>query len=241
MRWWLIFSLSGYSVILLVLLVSVYLFAVFRVAVRSQKIEVEHPLTSSLYYMMFYYVSPFLGSAAALISSVGIGNVLQRLVTIAVGSLVSTFVVWIVLDPVIGLLEMLLPAGLAHRRERLSRARALREKQKQDSERLLGEIMEREKLANLQREEILQPLADELAELLADHEQGCKDAQVRAIKLGAQAWRLGGIGCMRQLRDAAVGLYRSRYPHYRHVDYVSVWWAGIGSWFEPGLSESLCR
>ncbi len=239
-QWWIIFSLSGYSAILLVLLISVYLFAVFRVAVRSQKIEVEHPLTSSAHYMMFYCISPFLGSAAALISSFGIENVLQRLVTIAVGSLVTTFLVWIVFDPAIGLLEMLLPPGRQHRHRRLARARALREKQNQDNAKLLTEIMAREQSVNRQRQEVLQPLAEELAELLADYEQGNNDAEAQAVKIGAHAWHLGGIGCMHQLHDIALKLHTRRCPHRRRVDYVSLWWAGIGTWFEPPVFENLC-
>jgi len=238
-HWWIIFSLSGYSAILVVLLISVYLFAVFRVAVRSQKIEVEHPLTSCIPYMMFYYISPFVGSSAAVISSFGIENVPQQLVTIAVGSLVTTFLVWIVFDPAIGVLEMLLPPGRRHRRERLARVRALREKQNQDNQKLLADIVAREQLVNRQRQEVLQPLAEELAELLAEHDLGNKNAEARALTIGAQAWRLGGIGCMRQLHDAALNLYAGQHPHQRRVDYVSVWWGGIGSWFEPPLCESL--
>ncbi len=45
--WWLIFSLSGYSAVLTFVLVSIYLFAVYRGVVRS-RIEQEYPLTSSV-------------------------------------------------------------------------------------------------------------------------------------------------------------------------------------------------
>ena len=62
--WWVITSLSSYSVLMAFLLISLYLFAVFRGVSRSQKSLIEHPLTTSVYYSFFYDVSPFLGALA---------------------------------------------------------------------------------------------------------------------------------------------------------------------------------
>ena len=63
-NWWVVFSLSGYGVLIVLLLISLYLFAIFRGVARSQKTEIEHPLTTTIYYSVFYDISPFLGLLA---------------------------------------------------------------------------------------------------------------------------------------------------------------------------------
>ena len=57
-HWWIIFSVSGHSTLLALLMVSLYSFALFRGVGRSQTIEAEHPLTSTDYYMVFYIIAP---------------------------------------------------------------------------------------------------------------------------------------------------------------------------------------
>ena len=51
-RWWVIFSLSGYSAVFCFVLISLYLFAIFRGTVRNAKTDSQHPLTSSISYML---------------------------------------------------------------------------------------------------------------------------------------------------------------------------------------------
>ena len=143
-NWWVIFSLSGYSALLISLLVSLYLFAIFRGAGRSQKIEAEHPLTTTNYYMMFYMVAPFLGGLAGCLGMTGARRVSELLLGIALGTLATTFLVWIVVDPAAGLLEMLLPEGRKHRAKRLAQIKALREKRQEQQKRLLAEILTQE-------------------------------------------------------------------------------------------------
>ncbi|MBN2314165.1 MAG: hypothetical protein JXM79_09565, partial [Sedimentisphaerales bacterium] len=63
-RWWVVFSLSGHGVLIVSVLVSLYLFAIFRGISSSQNVEIEHPLTSSTYYAAFYLLTPFLGGLA---------------------------------------------------------------------------------------------------------------------------------------------------------------------------------
>jgi hypothetical protein len=88
-NWWIIFSLSGPSALIILLLVSLYLFAVFRGAGASQKIELEHPLTSTDYYMMFYVVAPFLGALAGCLGMMGVSRIAQFLLGVALGTLSS--------------------------------------------------------------------------------------------------------------------------------------------------------
>jgi hypothetical protein len=94
-HWWVIFSLSGHSALLIFFLISLYLFAIFRGIGRSQKIEVEHPLTSTNYYMVFYAVAPFLGGLAGDLGMIGESRISQFLLGIALGTLGATFLVWI--------------------------------------------------------------------------------------------------------------------------------------------------
>src|SRR4030042_6111558 len=108
--WWVIISLSGYTAPIVFLLMCLYLFAIFRGAARSQKIEIEHPLTTSFYYAVFYDVSPFLGTFAGALAAIQGSSTSYYLLVAATGCFWATFLVWIIVDPAAGLLEMLSPA-----------------------------------------------------------------------------------------------------------------------------------
>ena len=108
-HWWIIFSLSGHSVLLIFLLISLYLFAIFKGASRSHKIDVEHPLTSTNHYLVFYLIAPFLGVLAGFLGMIGVNTASQFLYGIVLGTLGTTFLVWVILDPLTILAETLLP------------------------------------------------------------------------------------------------------------------------------------
>ena len=234
-NWWVIFSLSGYSALLISLLVSLYLFAIFRGAGRSQKIEAEHPLTTTNYYMMFYIVAPFLGGLAGCLGMTGARRVSELLLGIALGTLATTFLVWIVVDPAAGLLEMLLPEGRKHRAKRLAQIKALREKRQEQQKRLLAEILTQEERDRCRWEQALQPYAEKLARLLSKRETGDKQAENKAVDIGANAWQMGGLNCMRQLHSMAMEICRKKCRDSMIVDYISIWWDGIGSWRNTSL------
>ena len=118
LHWWVIFSLSGYSAIFVFLLIALYLFAIFRGVDRNQKIEIEHPLTNTNCYAVFYDISPLLGGFAGCVGSVGVSRVSGLVIGIALGTLVTTFLMWIVVDPTIAFIEKQLPAGRKRRLER---------------------------------------------------------------------------------------------------------------------------
>ena len=48
-NWWILFSLTGYGVLIALVLISLYLFAIFRGISSSQKVKVEHPLTCTAF------------------------------------------------------------------------------------------------------------------------------------------------------------------------------------------------
>ena len=123
LKWWLVFSLSGHSALVLVMLVSLYLFAMFRGAGGARYVEEEHPLTSSDCYLGFYVSAPLLGGLAAVLGTAGAPETSRLLFSIALGTLGTTFLVWIVIDPAAGMIEMLLPASRRHRAERIAGGR----------------------------------------------------------------------------------------------------------------------
>ncbi len=239
-HWWIIFSLSGHSVLIVLLYCSLYLFAMFRGVTRSQAIEVEHPLTSTDYYTVFYIVTPFLGGLAGCLGMIGVSAIKQFLLGVALGTLGATFLAWVIVDPVTGLLEMLLPAASRkHRAERLAQAKAEREKRQKDRERLLAEVLAKEKSDRRGWQEMLKPQAEKLAELLTTNRANFRQAEHEAADIGVKAWQIGGLSCMRQLRDMAMDLCKKKCQNSLIIDYVSSWWDGIGSWRNQPIGENI--
>jgi hypothetical protein len=123
-RWWLVFSLSGYSAFMVLLVVSLYLFAFFHGIGRARRNESEHPLTSTNGYMGFYVSTPLLGGLATFLGTVDAPGVEVSFTHVALGTLNTTFLVWIVMDPLFGVIEMLSPTSRRCRAERLAQAKA---------------------------------------------------------------------------------------------------------------------
>jgi len=229
-RWWVVFSLSGHGVLIALVLVSLYLFAVFRGISSSQKVHVEHPLTSTTYYAVFYVAAPFLGSLAGCLGMIGVSTVSKFLLGIALGTLTITFAVWVVVDPAVGLLEMLLPASRRNRAVRMAEVKAQRELKQRDREHLLARVLSQEDATRQCWHEALKPQAEKLACLLTGEKTDLKQAQHEAITIGVSAWQIGGLSCMRELRDMAINICSQEYQNRAVVDYLSFWWDGIGNW-----------
>lgn len=234
-HWWVIFSLSGHSAILIFLLISLYLFAIYRGIDRSQKIEMEHPLTSTRYYTAFYDVSPLLGGLAGYVGSIGISRISELVLGIALGTLATTFLVWIVVDPAIAFVERRLPASRKHRLERLAKVRALRQEQQEERKRLLAEVLAQDEQDRSYWQKALKPQAEKLAELLITNRTDFKQAECKAVEIGANAWQIGGLSCMQELRDMTTAICKQKNQSSDTVDYIPVWWDGIGSWRSPSF------
>ena len=238
-RWWVVFSLSGHGALVIFLLVSLYLFAVYRGISSTQKVQIEHPLTSTPYYNMFYVIAPFLGGLAGCLGMIGIDTTVGHFLSIvALGTLATTFLVWVIVDPVVGLMEMLLPpTSRKHRAERLAAARVQRQERQREREHLLAEVLAKEE-ANVRRwQDVLKPQAEKLAALLTSGEANFENAERQAADIGVTAWQTGGLVCMRALRNMAIEISRQNNPGKTIVDYVTIWWDGIGSWRSPSLLE----
>lgn len=235
-NWWVIFSLSGHSVLVVSLLVSLYLFAIFQGAGKNLKIAIEHPLSSSDYYAAFYVSAPFLGAVAGVLAMVGESKMSHFATGVALGTLAGTFLTWVIVDPAVSLSEMLVPAGRAHRSRRLAIARQQKQKKQRDNERLLAEILAEQQRQRLHWQDVLGPQAEILASLLSSESIDFEQAQRRAVDIGVKAWRTGGRECMRQLRDMAMDLSGRRVKNLSVTDYISIWWDGIGSWRNRGFA-----
>ena len=229
-KWWIVFSLSGHGVLILMVLVSLYLFAIFRGISSSQNVYLEHPLTSTAYYAAFYVTTPLLGSLAGCLGMIGVTTVSQFLPGIAMGTLGVTFFVWVVVDPMIGLFELLLPASRKHRAERLANAKALREQKQRDRENLLAHALAKEDAARRSWREALRPQAEVLAQLLTAEATDLKLAEREAVGIGVSAWRMGGLTCMRELHNMATSMCKQTGRGTTAVDHITYWWDGIGNW-----------
>ncbi len=245
-QWWLIFSLSGPSALVVFLLISVYLFALYRGLGETQQIEAEHPLTTTSYYMALYVAAPLLGGLAGTLGMIGVTEPVRFLLGVALGTLGTTSVVWVVVDPAAGMLEMLLPASRQHRAARLAEAEALRRARQEKREHLLAEAFAREEREQQRWQQRLQPHAQRLAALLTCETPDFAHAEQEAVDIGAQAWHLGGLNCMRQLHDMTIQATKERKAKTgsqgretastrASCDYLSDWWDGIGDWRKPSL------
>ncbi|MHC4738187.1 MAG: hypothetical protein ACYS9Y_04695 [Planctomycetota bacterium] len=234
-NWWIIFSLSGHSVLLIFLLISLYLFAIFKGASRSHKIEVEHPLTSTNHYMVFYLIVPFLGSLAGFWGMIGVNTTSQFLYGIVLGTLGTTFLVWVILDPLMILAETLLPSSRKHRSERLAQIKIERQKRQMQQKRLWAEILDEEERNQRRWRQVLQPEAEKLAGLSINNITDFNRAELEAIDIGVNAWQIGGLSCMRQLRDMSREICKKKKQDLMIIDYISTWWDGIGQWQNPSL------
>jgi len=237
MHWWVVFSLSGYSAVVLLLVISIYLFAVVRGTVRGQEPEVEHPLSSTLGYSFLYSLAPFLGGLAGFLGTLGVGAGEQFFLGIAMGTLGGTFLLLIIVDPLVGVVEMLLPASQAHRQERLLRVKLLREEQQTQRKRLLMDLEAQERDDHVRWRKNLQAHAERLSELLVTHRTDSKKAQIAAVDIGVEAWQMGGLACMRELRGMAMDICRAKYPGTTVIDSISIWWDGVGGWHNTTMEE----
>jgi hypothetical protein len=117
-KWWLVLSLSGYSTFIILMAVSLHLFAFYRGIGGARRMEIKHPLTSSDCYVGFYVSAPLIGGLVVASGTPEAPGMGVSFVSIAMGTLKTTFVVWIVIDPLLGVIEMLSPASRRHRAER---------------------------------------------------------------------------------------------------------------------------
>lgn len=236
LQWWVIFSLSGYSAVVLFFLFTIYLFAVYQGVVRNQS-PVEHPLSTSVYYTFLYDLTPFIGSLTGL-CAVGTGISWINIVNIMTqGALGMTFLVWIFIDPVLGLIEMTLPQSAAYREKRLAEIRLQKKLQKEKNETLLTTLIKEEQELHSQWNMLFSPYAREIAAILSSSPND-SSTQARIIELGALAWKTGKLLCMQFFHKLILTEIKNC-STCSNVDYITLYWDGIGNWRKPNEIQSL--
>ncbi len=231
-KWWLIFTLSGPSAIVALFLVSVYLFAIFRGATRGEY-EIEHPLTGSSYYMVFYDLSPLLGCFGGVVGFNFDGEWLYKdfFLNVSYGILLATFLVWILVDPFVSLLENAMPQSRRHRALRISKAKLLRENKQKERQVLLEKVQEDAKREQQRWDEVLEPQAQALVQLF-DSGNSDEQAEKSVVDIGLTAWKMGGLNCMEHLYS--IVCQKLGKDGVGKKNYISLWWDGIGNWrYDP--------
>lgn len=236
-QWWIVFSLSGYWAVLLFFLFTIYLFAIYQGVVRNQN-PVEHPLTTAYSYIILYDAAPFLGSLSGLLAATS-WSWISLFNAASQGTLAMTFLMWIVIDPIVGLVESALPASTAARRERIQNQRRRKIMLKHENEELLRRLEQQEAELKEQWARQFEPYAKEAARLLCCDEQNDAN-QRRLVELGAMAWQQGQLVCMQYFHEMILREIRGR-PDRPTVDYAALYWDGIGVWRRPEISALILR
>ncbi len=235
-NWWLIFSLSGQSALLIFLLISLYLFAIFGATATDQKTTIEHPLTNSGPYLSFYVSVPLLGVLTGAVAMAGETRITQFLSGIALGTLAVTFLTWVIIDPLASMLETLAPTSREHRLQRLAEGKRQQEERRRNREALLSQLFAQQEQDRRRWQVLLTPDAEKLTVLLTANRANFEQAERQAVGIGVRAWQIGGLDCMRRLHCMALELYKEKYQNLTITDHISNWWDGIGSWRNPTVS-----
>ncbi len=240
-KWWVIFSLSGPSLVFAFLLVSYYLFAIYRGAMRRSLPEIEHPLTSSEFYLLLYDISPFLGCLAGLGAMWGESSPSAYWLGVSYGIFTATFLVWVILDPAISVIETVFPRSREHRRRRLEQLRLEKEQRQQRRQQILRNVqLELKQRRSHWQEQFAEPvrvLAEQMCQVAGGDPEMYRS---RGVDIGVMAWQEGGLECMRVVHQMMTGTVSQLSKMGRSVpeiDYLSRWWDGVGAWRQEAFSE----
>lgn len=231
-NWWIIFSMSGHAIVIVIFLMILYLYVIFQSVSDEHSQEIEHQLTLTKPYVFLYLSAPFLGGLAGLVSCIGVEIQLsQILLSVALATMVGTFLIWIIVDPAVSFLEtVLVPESRSHKAERLAQAKLEKQQRQKAREQFLEEVLSKEEAAQLHWQKLLKNEVNRIVQLLTDHNVNSKQAENQIVKMGVKAWQTGGINCMKTLRDMVMQEYKRQNGTEMINDYISCWWDGIGNW-----------
>ena len=236
-HWWIVFSVSGYSTVVALFLIAIYLFSIYKGVVRNLN-SIEHPLTTSWYYILLYESAPFLGVLAGLSALSYRQPVLSWFIVVAQGTLIMTVVLWIMVDPLVGLIEAALPLSAAHRKRRLTKNHKKKRAQRHARQKLLDEIIQQQTQTESRWSGLFRPYAMEVADLLCSSSVGMDTIQRRVVELGALAWKEGEILSMELFHQIILDELKRRTNHPA-IDFVTLYWDGIGTWRKPSQIERM--
>ncbi len=233
-NWFIIFSLSGYSIGLLYPIIAFYILAVFKGTQRAEEPEIEHPLTNTAIYNIFYSLCPLLGACSGLFSfQVGIGKS-EFILNLSVATLIVTFMVWIIIDPLVTVIENNIPGAHEHRQKRQEAERLEQERLARERDELLQEMKVKEENEKTMLTEYLKPYATQLSDLITNNRFRFENDHIviQAGEIGLIAWQRGGMEGMKLLQDLTLTNLPESPPnsYISAKDIISIWWDGIGDW-----------
>jgi hypothetical protein len=237
LHWSIVFSLSTEGFAVAVLAAMIYGFATYRGAVGDRR-SAEHPFTSSLPYRFLYLLVPVLSGLVGATDfwlAVGAWYVLLGL---SMGTVLAASVMWLVVDPIAGLIESALPESQVLRAERLAREQERRERRRREKQLLLKKILAARNAQLEQMRPAIEHHAVRLRELLLDSAEDPWRASDEGATIGLSAWQLGGAPVMKQLYAATARLC-SDSAQTDLVFYLDYWWDGVGEWRHGHGREAL--
>jgi len=234
LHWWAVFSFSAQGFVIVFLGVLIYGFAVFRGTV-GERIEAEHPLTGSICYRLFYLVLPIIGGIAVGIEYFEAEGLLEGVRGLALGTVLTAYVVWLFVDPVAGVIESGLPESRRLRGVRLAQERARREARQRRKEIVLERIRAERKALLDGLEPVLARRTEDLTALLEasayNPEYGAEDG----ASIGLEIWQAGGMDTMRELYESVKRSLAARRSE-RLLYTLDYWWDGVGDWRREGAA-----
>ena len=125
---------------------------------------------------------------------------------------------------------MFLPSSRQYRRRRLTKAEITYQRKRQENARILTEAQTVEKSDRVEWNDFLVPYGGRLTALMCSESITDEQRQFDVVDIGVSAWRAGGLECMRELHSFASERCRQRGQDGQAIDYISIWWDGIGFW-----------
>jgi hypothetical protein len=145
---------------------------------------------------------------------------------------------WLLVDPLAGLIESALPESRMLRTRRLARERERREHRRREKQLLLEKILAARKALLEQLRPAVEKHALRLRELLLDSAEDPWQRSEEGAIIGLAAWQLGGAPVMKQLYATTARLCAEG-TGSDLVSYLDYWWDGVGEWRHGHGREAL--
>ena len=131
LHWSIVFSLSTQGFAVVVLAAMIYGFATYRGAVGDRRTP-EHPFTSCLPYRFLYLLVPVLSGLVGALDFWLVVGAWYVVLGLSVGTVLAASVMWLLVDPLAGLIETAFPQSRLLRAQRLAREQERRERRRRE-------------------------------------------------------------------------------------------------------------
>ena len=237
LHWSIVFSLSTQGFALVVLAAMIYGFATYRGAVGDRRLA-EHPFTSSVPYRFLYLLVPVLSGLVGAVDFWLVLGTWYVVLGLSVGTVLAATVMWLLVDPLAGLVESAFPQSRLLRAQRLAREQERRERRRREKQLILEKVLAARKALLEQMRPAVEQHALRLRELLLDSAEDPWQRSEEGATIGLAAWQLGGAPVMKQLYATTARLC-SDSAQGDLVSYLDYWWDGVGEWRHRHGREAL--